>query len=149
MKKQNDFIGQTLKADLICVILLNQCNRCLKKPKIMKKLTAISIFILLTIFAVAQEAPKNANLIQIKTSNKIDDAFKKIGRILINEGYELEIADEVFNMITTMVTEKKYGFMGTYYSSRILNSLTGMLDQVLSPILPENWKYISFIVAKK
>ena len=44
----------------------------------MKKLTTISIFILLTIFAVAQEAPKNANLIQIKTSNKIDDAFKNI-----------------------------------------------------------------------
>ena len=60
----------------------------------------------------AQETPKNSNVIIIKTTENIDDSFKKMGRIIINEGYELETADKDFYMITTKITQKKYGFMG-------------------------------------
>ena len=79
----------------------------------MKKIISISLLLLLiSVSGKAQEAPEKSNLILIKTSDNIDESFKNIGRILINEGYELETADKNFYVITTKVTQKKYGFMG-------------------------------------
>ena len=79
----------------------------------MKKIFLISLpLIFISIFIKAQEAPKNSNLIIIKTSDNIDDSFKEMGRVLLNEGYELETADKDFYVITTKVKQKKYGFMG-------------------------------------
>jgi len=63
-------------------------------------------------FLNAQVAPKKSNLIIIKSSDKIDDSFKKIGRILMDEGYELETADKTFYSISTKITHKNYGLMG-------------------------------------
>lgn len=61
---------------------------------------------------IAQEAPKDANLIQIKTSDDIDNAFMKVGRILGTEGIPIETVDRTFYMIVTQVMEKQYGFLG-------------------------------------
>ncbi len=45
--------------------------------------------------------------------------------------------------------QKTYGFLGTFFSNNLVNRITGFVDKVISPILPDNWKYISFIVARK
>lgn len=42
-----------------------------------------------------------------------------------------------------------YGFMGSYYRSKILNKLSSIIDKILSSIMPRQWLYIAFIVAKK
>jgi len=79
----------------------------------MKKVVLFFLSLIMVTNAIkAQEAPKNSNVIIIKTTENIDDSFKKVGRILIHEGYELETADKDFYMITTKITQKKYGLMG-------------------------------------
>lgn len=78
-----------------------------------KKIIIISLLMAASNIITAQEAPRNANLIQIKTSDNIDESFRKIGRMLGTEGYKLETVDRDFYMIATEVMEKDFGgFLG-------------------------------------
>jgi len=84
-----------------------------QKQNIMKKLTFIIIKLLLVASLInAQEAPKDANLIQIKTSDNIEEVFMKVGRTLGTEGIPIETVDRTFYMIVTEAMEKQYGFLG-------------------------------------
>lgn len=78
----------------------------------MKKIIFNLLFCVISVNLIAQEAPKKSNLIIVRTTDNIDDSFKKVGRILINDGYEIETSDKNFYMITTKVRQKKYGMMG-------------------------------------
>ncbi|THH34212.1 hypothetical protein [Neolewinella litorea] len=71
-------------------------------------LTCVAIF---SADIFSQDAPKGANVIEIHTADNIDDAFKKMGRLLLDEGYTLETADKNFYVITTEVRKMNYGFM--------------------------------------
>lgn len=42
-----------------------------------------------------------------------------------------------------------YGFLGSYYRHKMLNKVSSIIDKVLSTIMPRQWLYIAFIVAKK
>ena len=76
----------------------------------MKKLLLILLCLPIVGFGQEIKIPKKTNLISIKTVDNIDDCFKKMGRLLMNEGYELETADKVFYMITSKVKSLKCGF---------------------------------------
>ncbi|MBI1939032.1 MAG: hypothetical protein HYS25_13050 [Ignavibacteriales bacterium] len=60
----------------------------------------------------AQEMPDNANTIIITTDEHHDVAFKKIGKLLINEGFTLQNVDKTFLMVVTVPMTKKTGFLG-------------------------------------
>ena len=75
----------------------------------MKKLLLILLCLPMIGFGQT-DIPKKTNLITITTEDNIDDSFKKMGRLLINKGYELETADKTFHMITTKVKSMKCGF---------------------------------------
>ena len=75
----------------------------------MKKLLLILLCLPMIGFGQT-DIPKKTNLITISTDDNIDDSFKKMGRLLINEGYELETADKIFYMITTKIKSMKCGF---------------------------------------
>ena len=75
----------------------------------MKKLLLILLCLPMIGFGQT-DIPKKTNLITITNDNNIDDSFKMMGRLLINEGYELETADKTFHMITTKVKTMKCGF---------------------------------------
>ncbi|MFT6129315.1 MAG: hypothetical protein ACJATN_001037 [Neolewinella sp.] len=74
-------------------------------------LTSLAL-VFISLFVNAQDAPKKSNLILLSTSDNIDDSFKKMGRLLINAGYEFETANKDFYLITTKVRQQKYGFGG-------------------------------------
>lgn len=42
-----------------------------------------------------------------------------------------------------------YGFLGSYYRNKILNKISSIIDKILSRMMPRQWLYIAFIVAKK
>lgn len=43
----------------------------------------------------------------------------------------------------------QYGFLGTFFNSKFLNFLFGILDKILSRILPKKTLYITFFVSTK
>ena len=73
-------------------------------------------FILLILFAVtgiqAQEILDDANAIIITTEESPEVAFRKIGKLLINEGFTLQNVDKTFLMLVTVPINKKSGFLG-------------------------------------
>lgn len=75
-------------------------------------------FILLILFVVlcnqisAQEILDDANAIIISTEENPDAAFKKIGKLLINEGFTLQNVDKTFLMLVTVPFTTKTGFLG-------------------------------------
>lgn len=71
----------------------------------------ILLYLIISSPVIAQEAPKKANLISVKLDDNIDSAFRNVGRLLLDEGYELATADKVFYAITTEVADKTTGFM--------------------------------------
>ncbi|MFZ1809261.1 MAG: methyltransferase domain-containing protein [Cyclobacteriaceae bacterium] len=44
---------------------------------------------------------------------------------------------------------RSFGFVGTFYKRHFVNSIGYNLDKLLSKILPHDWLYIDFIIAKK
>lgn len=76
----------------------------------MKKLILLIAFIV-PVFCYSQ-APKKSNTIIISTSDTEAEALKKIGRILLNEGYVLETVDKDFYMLVTKMKTCKYGMGG-------------------------------------
>ena len=76
----------------------------------MKKLITILFFLPIFGFGQDTDIPKKTNLINIHTSDNIDESFKRMGRILLNDGYELETADKIFYMMTTKIKLMKCGF---------------------------------------
>jgi hypothetical protein len=76
----------------------------------MKKLITILFFLPIFGFGQDTDIPKKTNLITIHTSDNIDESFKRMGRILLNDGYELETADKIFYMMTTKIKLMKCGF---------------------------------------
>jgi len=75
----------------------------------MKRITLL-LLCLFPLFSTAQ-APKKANVIVIKTNDSEDEAFKKMGRILLNEGFEMETLDKDFYMLVTKIKGCGYGLM--------------------------------------
>lgn len=75
----------------------------------MKKLV---LFILFSIpLSAFSQAPKKANTIIITTMESKDEAFKKLGRILLNEGFTLETIDKDFYMLVSNIKTFSHGFL--------------------------------------
>jgi len=75
----------------------------------MKKLI---LFLLLTIPLLGlSQSPRKSNTIIIHTVDSEDEAFKKIGRILLNEGFTLENIDKDFYMLVSNIKTSTHGFM--------------------------------------
>lgn len=90
----------------------------------MKK-TMILLVVLISIGLKAQKVPKKVDLIVQTIEHDIDEIFGKIGRILIDNGYEMESADKTFYSIITKPKKYKYGFMNSqelYVKLRIMLS---------------------------
>jgi hypothetical protein len=54
----------------------------------------------------------DCNAILVYTNEKPEEAFKTIGKLLFNDGYELEMRDDILQIITTKFVKKSYGFLG-------------------------------------
>ncbi len=89
----------------------------------MKKLV-LFILVIFPVLVFAQ-APKKANTIIIVTSDSDDVAFKKMGRIFINEGFEMQTLDKDFYMLVTKIKNYNYGMMG---AGKIGIKLTAQID---------------------
>lgn len=72
---------------------------------------AVAILTLSIVFSLEAQKKETSNLIEIHTKNQPAVAFKKLGRLFLNERYELETTEPTFFMLTTKVTEKSYGFL--------------------------------------
>jgi len=70
----------------------------------------VSLLLLTSAVVIGQEE-RPFNVIKISTSDEPTIAFRKMGRLLVGEGYELQTTEPTLMMITTKVTEKKYGFL--------------------------------------
>lgn len=76
----------------------------------MKKI--FTLCVLLLPFLCFSQAPKKTNTILISTAETEDQAFKKIGRLLMTEGFTLETTDKDFYMLVTKIKTCKYGMGG-------------------------------------
>lgn len=90
----------------------------------MKRILTV-LLLIVSGFISAQEVKKDSigiqysnepfddcNTILIYTTEKPEEAFKTIGRLLFNAGYELEMRDEFLQIVTTKFTKKSYGLLG-------------------------------------
>lgn len=49
----------------------------------------------------------------------------------------------------SMIEQKTHGFIGTFYAMEFLNAIFGAIDRFCSHLLPLNFQYITFIIARK
>ena len=70
------------------------------------------LFVLIVPLLSYSQAPKKSNTIIISTSDPEADALKKIGRVLLNEGFILETVDKDFYMLVTKIKTCTYGMGG-------------------------------------
>lgn len=76
----------------------------------MKKLLLILVLFISTNYVFSQ-APKKSNTILVSTIDSESEALKKIGRILLNEGFVLETIDKDFYTLVTKPKTCNYGML--------------------------------------
>jgi hypothetical protein len=116
----------------------------------MKKLNLIVTLLFCIYFLpsilFSQEPPDDATTIVILTTDKVDAAFRNIGRLLVKEGFELETTEPTLMMLTTKVTEKHYGFLGGGTVSIKLSAQVDEADSLSKIIL--TGKFLDIAVLK-
>lgn len=89
----------------------------------MKKVCLIVILLSSVVFSQEIKTDSNGNAycnepfddcttIVITTKEKEDDAFKTMGRLMFNSGYEIDSRDEILGILTSKFVKKSYGFLG-------------------------------------
>ena len=68
-----------------------------------------------------------------------------------NTGWRYFTQDDLFFLLDgfSEIKIQFYGYLGTLFSSKLVNSITGAFDKVLSKIIPSKIRYISFFIVKK
>jgi len=62
-----------------------------------------------------QDIPEDSNVIIITTTDTPEEAFTKMGKLLIKEGYTLEQVDKTFLMLVTKIKAANYGFLNVQH----------------------------------
>ena len=73
----------------------------------------IAVLILVSVNAVAQEAPKKATTIQVITSDKLEEVFQKYDKYLDDEGYIIRSKENLISLQTSL-KEKSFGPLSSY-----------------------------------
>lgn len=74
--------------------------------------SCIFLFGCATNYNLVNTAPSGVNLITITTTDKAQDAYKTLGKILLKDNYELTQNDPSFLMLITKPISKSYGMGG-------------------------------------